>query len=154
MRNYVQVSKYTHKKLHAHKLGPVHAHRTEGVTGYKGREGAYGAGGRIRVGGVNGDENGVGGESGDGDGDGERGGAGTRTGAEASEETQDVDEQRMGAGTGGGTETRALTEMRTGTRIGSGTGSMTGSERLEERRINARNRTRVVADAMWETGET
>ena len=102
------------KNTHTHKLGPVHAHRTEGVTGSKGREGTYGVGGRVRVGGVNGDGNGVGGENGDGDGDEERGGAGTRTGAEASEETQDLDEQWMAAGTGEVTEMRALTEMRTG----------------------------------------
>ena len=72
----------------------AHPHRTKGVTGSEGREGAYEVGGGIRVGGVNGDGNGVGGKNGDGDGDGEGGGAGTRTGVEASEETQDgnVDE--------------------------------------------------------------
>ena len=57
----MQLSKYTHNKSHTHKLGPVHAHRTEGLTGSEGREGACGVGGRIRVGGVNGDGNGVGG---------------------------------------------------------------------------------------------
>ena len=62
--------------------GPVsvHEHRTEGVTGSEGREGANGVGCRIEVGGGNGDGNGVGGGNGDvnGHGDGDRAGAGTR----------------------------------------------------------------------------
>ena len=88
----MKLSKCTQKQLHTHKLGSVDAHRTEGVTGSERREGAYGVGGRIRVGGVNGDGNGVGGESGDGDSDGERNGAETRSVMEASEETQDGQE--------------------------------------------------------------
>ena len=50
----------------------VHAHRTEGVTGSKGREGANGVGGDIGVGGGNGDGNRIGGGNGDVNGGGER----------------------------------------------------------------------------------
>ena len=65
--------------------GPVsvHAHRTEGVAEFKGREGANGVRGGIGVGGGNGDGNAVGG--GDGNGDEVREGAGTRTGVKANE---------------------------------------------------------------------
>ena len=62
------------RQLRSQGLVPVHAHRTEGVTGSEGREGANWVEGRIGVGGGNGDGNGV--EGGNGDGD----GAGTRTG--------------------------------------------------------------------------
>ena len=73
--------------------GPVsvHAHRTEGVTESKGREGADGGG--IGVGGGNGDGNRVGGGNGDvnGDGDGDGAGTGTATvtGVEANEGAKD-----------------------------------------------------------------
>ena len=57
-------------------LVPVHAHRTEGVTGFERWEGVNGVGGGIGVVGGNGDGNGVGGGNGDvsgaGDGDGAR----------------------------------------------------------------------------------
>ena len=56
---------------------PVHAHRTEGVTGFEGREGANGVEGGVGVGGGNGDSN--------GDGD----GAGTGTEVEANEGAED-----------------------------------------------------------------
>ena len=60
---------------------PVRMHRTEGVTGSWGREGANGVGVGIGVGGGNGDGNGVEGGNGDvnshGDGDGGRAGTGT-----------------------------------------------------------------------------
>ena len=61
-----------------HSQGPasVQAHRTGGVTGSEGQEGANGVGGGIEVGGGNGD--GSGDVNGHGDGD----GAGTRTGVE------------------------------------------------------------------------
>ena len=152
---------------------PVHAHRTEGVTGSGGREGANGVGGgigdgnRVEVGGRNGDVNA------DGDGGGAGAAAGTRV--QANEGAQDgdengsedgmgrerewgkgwrpVDEHMIGTGTGAGTETRAVAKMRAGTRITTGTGTRKGSRRAEERRRSARNRTRVK-DAMWETGET
>ena len=74
----------------------AHPHRTEWVIGSEGREGAYGVGGRISVGGVNVDENGVGGENGDGDGDGDGDGARTRTGVKASEGTQDANVDERG----------------------------------------------------------
>ena len=66
--------------------GPVsvQAHRTEGVTGSGGREGAKGVGGGVGAEGGNGDGNGVGGGNGDvnGHGDGNGVGAGTGTGVE------------------------------------------------------------------------
>ena len=82
------------RQLRSQRLVSAHPHRTKGVTGSEGREGAYEVRGAIRVGGVNGDGNGVGDKNGDGDVDGEGDGTGTRTGVEASEETQDgnVDE--------------------------------------------------------------
>ena len=63
-----------------------------------------------------------------------------------------MNEHRMGTGTEAGTETKAVAEIGTGTRMG--TGTRAGSGRVEERRRSARNRTRRVVDAMWETGET
>ena len=67
--------------------GPVsvQAHRTKGVTGSEGREGANGGGDGIGVGGGNGDGNGVGGGKGDVSGHGDGDGAGTGTGAEVNE---------------------------------------------------------------------
>ena len=56
------------------------AHRTEGVTGSEGREGANAVGVGIGVGGGNGDGNGVGSRNGDVSGHGDVGGAGTGTG--------------------------------------------------------------------------
>ena len=85
-----------------HSQGPasVQAHRTGGVTGLEGQEGANGVGGGIGVGGVNGDGN----ENVDGQGDGD--GAGAGTGVEANEGAQDGngDGSGNGAGTGTGTE--------------------------------------------------
>ena len=156
--------------------GPVsvQAHRTEGVTGCEGQEGANGVGGGIGVGGGNGDGNGVGGGNGDvnGHGDGDGAGAGTGTGVEVNEGAQDgngggsgdragrgrgrgwrpVDEHRMGTGTGTGTEAKTVAEVGTGMRI-TETGTRIGSGKSEERRRSARNR-KIVVDAMWETGET
>ena len=152
-----------------HSRGPasVQAHRTGGVTGSEGQEGANGVGGGIGVGGGNGDGNGD--VNGHGDGD----GAGTGTGVEVNEGAQDgngdgsgdgagtgtgrgrgwgpVDEHRMGTGTGTGTEARTVAEMGTGTTI-TGTGMRIGSGRAEERRKRARNR-KIVVDAVRETGE-
>ena len=80
-----------------HSQGPasVQAHRTGGVTGSEGQEGANRVGGGIGVGGGNGDGNG------DVDGQGGGGGAGAGTGVEANEGAQDGN--RDGAGTGAGT---------------------------------------------------
>ena len=137
------------RQLRSQGLVPVYAHRTEGVTVSRGREGANRVGGGIGVRGGNGEGNGV--EVGkrdvnvDGDGDGD--GAGTRTGVEVNEGAHDrneersgdsagpgtmtgadtVDENRMGTETRAGTEKRAVVEMGTGTRMGTGTGMMTGT---------------------------
>ena len=91
-----------------HSQGPasVQAHRTGGVTGSEGQEGANGVGGGIGVGGGNGDGNGD--VNGHGDGD----GAGTGTGVVANEGAQDGngdgsgDEAGPGTGTGVGTCSR------------------------------------------------
>ena len=94
------------RQLRSQGLVLVHAHRTEGVTGFKEREGWIEVRSGIGVGGGNGDGNRVGGGNGDGDG----AGTGTGTGVEANEEAHDGngDESGNGAGTGTGTgvETR------------------------------------------------
>ena len=81
-----------------HSRGPasVQAHRTGGVTGSEGKEGANGVGGGIGVGGGNGD--GSGDVNGHGDGD----GAGTGTGVEVNERAQDGNGNGAGTGTGTG----------------------------------------------------
>ena len=90
--------------------GPVsvYAHRTEGVTVSRGREGAN------RVGGGNGEGNGV--EVGKGDvnidGDGDGDGAGTRIGVEVNEGTNDRNEKRSGDSAGPGTMTGVETRGR------------------------------------------
>ena len=86
------------RQPHAQGPASVQAHRTRGVTGSEGQEGANGVGGGIGVGGGNGDGNGD--VNGHGDGD----GAGTGTGVEVNEEAQDGngDGSWDGAGTGGG----------------------------------------------------
>ena len=154
--------------------GPVsvHAHRTDGVTESKGREGANGVEGEIGVGVGSGDENRVGGGNGNGDEDGDGAGAetataagvkrtkerkmGTGTGAETGWERgrerergrgrgwRPGDEHRMGTGTGAGMEMRAVAKMGTGTTMRTGTGTGMGSERAEERRRIARDRTRIL----------
>ena len=137
------------RQLRSQGLVPVHAHRTEEITGSEGWEGANGVGGEIRVGGGNGDEYGAATGT-------ERGWRrmkerkmGTRTKARTGWERErgrgwrPVDERRMRTGTGAGTETRAIAERRTGTRIGTGMGARIGSRRADERRRSARNR-RVV----------
>ena len=148
------------RQLRSQGLVPVHAHRTEGVTGSEGREGSNWDGSEIGFGAGNGDGNGVGGGNRDGD----EVGTETGKGVEANEGAQDgdgdgergrgrgrgwrsMDEHSMGTETGTRTGTRAVTEL------GTGTGARQGSGRPEERRISARSRTRLV-DATWETGET
>ena len=158
--------------------GPVsvQAHRTEGVTGSEGQEGANGVGGGIGVGGGNGDGNGVGGGNGDvnGHGDGDGACAGTGTEVEMNEGAQygNGDGSGDGAGTetGTGVETRRRTSDRNGNGNGNGdgsedssgdgngdddngTGTRIGSGRAEERRKSARNR-KIVVDGVRETGET
>ena len=123
------------RRPHLQGLASVQAHRTGGVTGSEGQEGANGVGGRIGVGGGNRDGNGD--VNGHGDGDGAGAGAGAGTGVEVNEGAQDgngdwsgdgqergrgrgwgpVDEHRMGMGTGTGTEARTVAEMGTGTTI-------------------------------------
>ena len=88
-----------------HSQGPasVQAHRTGGVTGSEGQEGANGVGGGIGVGGGNGDGNGDVGGQGDGD------GAGAGTGVEANEGAQDGSGDGAGTGTGTGVGIRRRT---------------------------------------------
>ena len=76
------------RQLRSQGPASVQAHRTEGVTGSKGQEGASGIGGGIGVGGGNGDGNGVRGGNGDvnGHGDGDGAGAGTETRVERGRE--------------------------------------------------------------------
>ena len=98
------------RQLRSQGPASVQAHRTEGVTGSEGQEGANGVGVGIGVGGGNGEGNGVGGGNGDvnGHGNGDGAGAGTGTGVEVSEGAQDGngdgsgDEAGMGTGTGTG----------------------------------------------------
>ena len=137
----------------------VQAHRTGGVTGSKGQEGANGVGGGIGVGGGNGDSNGDVNGHGDGDGavtgtgvevnegaqEGTGTGAGTGTGRGRGRGWGPVDEHRMGTGT----EARTVADMGTGTTI---TGTKIGLGRAEGRRKSARNR-KIVVDAVRETGE-
>ena len=100
-----------------HSQGPasVQAHRTGGVTGSEGQEGANGVGSGIGVGGGNGNGNG------DVDGHGDEDGAGTGTGVEINEGAQD----RNGdvAGTGTGTEVGTRRRTPDGNRDGNGDGS-------------------------------
>ena len=102
---------------------PVQAHRTEGVTGSVGQEGANGVGGGIRVGGGNGDDHEVGGGNGDvnGHGDGDGAGAGTETGVEVNQGAQDGNGD--GSGDGAGTETGTGVETRRRTPDANGDGS-------------------------------
>ena len=90
-----------------HSQGPAsaQAHRTGGVTGSEGQEGANGVGGGIGVEGGDGDGNGN--VNGHGDGD----GAGAGTGVEVDEGAQDGngDGSGDGAGTGTGSGTRRRT---------------------------------------------
>ena len=105
-----------------HSQGPAseQAHRTGGVTGSEGEEGANGVGGGIGVGGGNGDGNGD--VNGHGDGD----GAGAGTGVEVNEGAHHGNGDGSGdgaateSGTGGGTRRR--------TPDGNGDGNGDGSE--------------------------
>ena len=156
--------------------GPVsvQAHRTGGVTGSEGQEGANGVGGGIGVGGENGDGNGVGGGNGEvndhGDGDGA--GTGTGTGVEVNGEAQDGNGDGSGEGAGTETGTGVETCRRTpnGNKDGNGDGSQDSSGDGDGDEDNGngnkgRNgeggreakkckKRKIVVDAMWETGET
>ena len=110
------------RQLRSQGLVPVHAHRTEGVTGSEEREGANGLGGGIGVRGGIGDGNGGGGGNGDGDGAGTE----TETGVGANEGAQDGNENGSGDGAGKGTGTGVETRGRT--QDGNGDGSGDGNE--------------------------
>ena len=99
-----------------HLQGPasVQAHRTGGVTGCEGQEGANRVGGGIGVEGGNGDGNGDVDDHGDGD------GAGAGTGVEVNEGAQDGNRDGAGTGTGVGSRSR--------TPDGNGDGNGDGSE--------------------------
>ena len=107
-----------------HSQGPasVQAHRTGGVTGSEGQEGANEVGGGIGVGGGNGDGNGDVNSHGDGDG----AGTGTGTGVEGNEGAQDGNGDGSGDGAETGTGTGVGTRRRTPDGIGDGNGD--GSE--------------------------
>ena len=97
VQNKWEENTHTHTHTHTHTRRPdaqgpasVQAHRTGGVTGSEGQEGANRSGGGIGVRGGNGDGNG------DVDGHGDGDGAGAGTGVEVNEGTQDGD------GDGGG----------------------------------------------------
>ena len=109
------------RQLRSQGLVSVEAHRTEGVTGSGGREGANGVGRWIRVGGGNGDGNGVGGGSVDG------AGAGTGTGAEVDKGAQDGSGDGAGAGTGAGAEVNKGAQDGNGDESGDGAGTGTGA---------------------------
>ena len=101
-----------------HSQGPasVQAHRTGGVTGSEGQEGANGVGGGIGVGGGNGNGNG------DVDGHGDGDGAAAGTGVEVNEGAQDGSGDGAGTGTGTGVGTRRRTPD------GNGDGNGDGNE--------------------------
>ena len=104
-----------------HSQGPasVQGHRTVGVTGSEGQEGANGVGGGYRVGGGNGDGNGD--VNGHGDGDGA--GKGKGTGVEENEGAQDGNGDGSGDGAGTGTGTGVGVGTRRRTPDGNGDGS-------------------------------
>ena len=89
------------RQPHAQGPASVQAHRTGGVTGPDGQEGANGVGSGIGVG------------SGNGDGHGGGDGAGTGTGVEVNEGAQDGNEDGSGDGAGTGTGTGVETRRRT-----------------------------------------
>ena len=120
-----------------HSQGPtsIKAHRTGGVTGSEGQEGANGVGDGMGVGGGNGDGNG------DVDGHGDGDGAGAGTGVEVHEGLQDGngDGSGDGAATGTGVGTRRRTPDGNGDGNGdgnedcSGDGSGDGDNGIENR---------------------
>ena len=107
-----------------HSQGPasVQVHRTGGLTGSEGKEGANGVGGGIGVGSGNGDGNGD--VNGHGDGD----GAGTGAGVEVNEGAQDGNGDGSGDGAGTGTGTGTGTGVRRRTSDGNGDWNGDGGE--------------------------
>ena len=83
------------RQLCSQGLGPVHTHRTEGVTRSEEREGANGVGDEIGVGGDNGDGHEVRGGNGDGDG----AGTGVEANKGAQNGNEDGSENKAGMGT-------------------------------------------------------
>ena len=112
------------RQPHSQDPASVKTHRTGGVTGSEGQEGANGVGGGIGVRGGNGDGNGD--MNGHGDGD----GAGTGTGVEVNEGAQDRNGDGSGDGAGTGTGTGMGTRRRTPD--GNGDGNGDGSEDCSE----------------------
>ena len=108
------------RQPHAQGPASVQAHRTGGITGSEGQEGANGVRGGIGVGGGNGDGNRD--VNGHGDGD----GVGTGTGVEVNEGAQDGNGDGSGDGARTGTGTGVGTRRRTPD--GNGDGSGDGSE--------------------------
>ena len=101
----------------------IHAHRTEGVTGFEEQEGVNAVGGGIGVGDGNGDRNGFVDANGDVNSDGDGDGARKRAGVETNKRTLNENRYRSGdvGGTGTGTETKAVAETvtETGTALAS-----------------------------------
>ena len=110
----------------SHSQGPAsaQAHRTGGVTGSEGQQGANGVGGGIGVGGGNGDGN----RDVHGQGDGDGAGAGTGTGVEANEGAQDGNGDGSGDGSGDGAGTGTGVGIRRRTPEGNGDGNGDVSE--------------------------
>ena len=126
------------RQLRSQGLVSVQAHRTEGVTGSVGREGANRDGGGIGVGGGNGNGNGVGCRNGDVNGHEDGDGVGTGTGVEVNEGVQDwIGDCGGGAGTGAGTgvETRRRTPDGNGDRNGDGSEDSSGDGNGDKDRI-------------------
>ena len=110
------------RRPHSQGQASVQAHRTGGVTGSEGQEGANGVGGGIEVGGGNGDGN----EDVNGQGDGDGAGAGTTV--EENKGAQDGDGDGSGGGDGAGTGTGTGVETRRRTPDGNGDGNGDRSE--------------------------
>ena len=109
----------------------IHAHRTDGVTGFEVCEGSNGVGGGIGVGGGNGDGNGDGNWVGGGNGDVDVKGTETKRerkrGVEANEGKQGGNGD--GSGNGAGTETGVVVETRGQTPYGNEDRSKAENER-------------------------
>ena len=152
------------RRPHSQAPASVQAHRTGGVTGSEGQEGANGVGGGIGVRGGNGDGNG------DVDGQEDGDGAGAGTEVEANEGAQDGSGDGNGDGAGTGTGTGVGIRRRTPDGNGDGNGDVSedcsgdgngdddnGNEnrigRAEGGGESARNR-KIAVDAVRETGET
>ena len=114
-----EVAPASTRQPHAQGPASIQAHRTGGVTGSQGHEGANGVGGGIGVGGGNGDGNGDVNSHGDGD------GVGAGMGVEVKQGAQDGngDGSRDGVGTGTGTGVGTRRRTPDGNGDGNGDGS-------------------------------